>query len=380
MPISAPFTGRALGAPGWVIPGAMLDMDFENARYWGASPADLVCSRASQGFSDYGPANLGRLGTFEANVPRITDQGLMVELAVTNLILRSREFTNAAWTATNVTVAQTSEGADGTANGAARVTATAANGTLLQALTLASASRTFSIYVRRVTGTGTVELTQDGAAFTDRSGVISSTNWTQIILTATQANPTLGIRLGTNGDAVDVDFAQHEAGAISTSPIVTTSATATRNADVVTMKYRANLQLHTTLFVSALHYGLTTNTSALFGFSDGSVNNRWLLLRNSSGQPSLISTVGGTGTSAAGGSWTNGTPGKIAGALASGSMRQSFNGAAIQSGAPANLPSGMETLIFGQSGAGAGQPNAFIRRCAIVPTNLPDGMLIALAA
>ena len=46
-------------------------------------------------------------------------------------------------------------------------------------------------------------------------------------------NPTIGVQLVTNGDAVDVDRVQDEVGAFEASPIDTTTTAVTRNATVV---------------------------------------------------------------------------------------------------------------------------------------------------
>lgn len=49
----------------------------------------------------------------------------------------------------------------------------------------------------------------------------------------TAANPTIGLRLQTSGDAVDVDFVQNEAGDGATTPIVTTGTATARAVDSV---------------------------------------------------------------------------------------------------------------------------------------------------
>jgi hypothetical protein len=157
---------------------------------------------------------------------------LLVEPLRTNLALHSRDLANAAWVKTDVTAAKDALGADAVASGATTLTASAASGTVLQTVTAASAERTFSAYVRRVTGTGTIEMTMD-----------NGTTWTAITLTSayqavripsvTNSNPVIGFRILTSGDAIAVDFTQLEAGAVRTSPIPTTSASVTRNADVI---------------------------------------------------------------------------------------------------------------------------------------------------
>jgi hypothetical protein len=61
---------------------------------------------ASQVFAPltYAETRGGQLLTFGANEPRVTDKGLLVEEAGSNLLLRSQEFDNAAWTRPNSTV------------------------------------------------------------------------------------------------------------------------------------------------------------------------------------------------------------------------------------------------------------------------------------
>lgn len=365
-----------VGPPGWVTPGAILDMDFANARYYGGSPELLVNSRASAGFSPYA-GNSGMLGTFAANIPRITDRGWVIELAATNLALRSRDFANAAWVSTNMTVAQTSVGADGTTNGAARLTAGAINATTLQTITGSSVLRVFSIYVKRITGTGTVSICQDGVTFSDRSASISTTSWTQIALTATQLNPIIGIQLGTSGDAIDVDFGQLEIGTYASTPIVTTSATATRNADVCTMLWTRQNPTFYSLLARAEPQNSAGLTYGIFGFSDGTTNNRQLVFRDgSSALGNMVSSVGGVGTSVAGPSWTNGQQKKIIGTMRSDfSCRTTNAGQAIGTASAASFPTGLSSLIFGQTGAGTSQLCGFLQRVAIIIPDVSDGIM-----
>jgi hypothetical protein len=204
----------------------------------------------------------GLYGSVANNVPAFefnTDgsyRGLLVEPGATNLALNSRNLTTASWTATNVTTAQTATGADGGANSATTLTASAGNGTVLQAITSASASRVFSAVVRRRTGTGVVEITQDNGS-----------TWTAITLTSsfqrfatpnqTLTNPTVGFRIVTSGDAIDVDFTQAETGSVATSPIVTTAGTASRVADVVSLTGASSLigQMQGTMFAEFAYRG-----------------------------------------------------------------------------------------------------------------------------
>lgn len=367
-----------LTRPGWVLPGAVIDLDFVNHRAFGGGP--LVTTRASQGFAPYtllGNNNI--LATFAAGLPRITDRGVLCELAATNLALRSRDFANAAWVATNVTVAQTSVGADSTANGAARLTAGAVNATLLQIITGSAVARTVSFWIKRVTGSGTVGLCQDGVTFTDISGQLSTTAFTLVSLTATQLNPSIGLRLGTSGDAIDVDFAQLETGAVPTSPIVTTSATAARAADALSVS-ALPVQQFGTLFVQATTPGDASATDVFAMISDGSNVNYITLRRASTTTLQGRSVIASAAVNASLGTWANSARSKAAMAWSGGSQRGSVNGAAIVSGSPGTFAADMTKLSIGADGLGATQCRGYVERIALWTAKLTDAQLQAVTA
>ena len=153
--------------------------------------------------------------------------GLLIEESRTNIALWNRDLTNAAWTKTNVTAALNQTGIDGTANSASTITASAGNGTVLQAITLASSQRFQSTFTKRITGTGTVNMTTDGGATWTAITVTGS--WARVSIPAqTVTNPSIGFQIVTNGDAIAVDYVQNENGAFATSPIYTTTASVTR--------------------------------------------------------------------------------------------------------------------------------------------------------
>ena len=142
-----------------------------------------------------------------------------------------RDLTNAAWTKTTLTTALNSIGADGVANSATRCTATAGNALVLQTLVAAASSRTVSFLIKRVTGTGNIELTQDGTTFTNINAELQAGVYIRVSLNVSILNASFGIRIVTSGDAIDVDMSQFEAGPRATSRML--SAGAVRNADVL---------------------------------------------------------------------------------------------------------------------------------------------------
>lgn len=158
--------------------------------------------------------------------------GARFEEARTNLCLRNCDLTNAAWTKTNMNTARTATGPNNRANFATTLTATAANATVTQSITSASQPRRSGFWVKRRTGTGVVEITQDNVAW---SPVTVTANWTLVeSSTVTSANPVVGLRIVTSGDEIDVCFFHHEAitGIVEiTSPIFTVAASVTRAID-----------------------------------------------------------------------------------------------------------------------------------------------------
>lgn len=166
--------------------------------------------------------------------------GYFAEIAGTQLVTPTaaiRDMTNAAWVPTNVTPAKTATGIDGVANSASTLTATANGGTILQTLVAAASSRTYSAFVRRKTGTGTISI-QQGATTLDITALINTRTYTRVALNASVLNVAFGFIFATSGDAIEVDFNQFEARTFATSPMA--AAGAARNADVLTYTFAGN--------------------------------------------------------------------------------------------------------------------------------------------
>ena len=125
--------------------------------------------------------------------------------------------TNAAWVKTTMTTALNAVGIDGTANSATTLTATGASAMAVQTITLASQADNYSVFLKRVTGSGVINLclatTSCGTA--TACTVTSTITFTRCTVTATVLNPIVGIQIVTNGDAVIADFNQMEPGRFS---------------------------------------------------------------------------------------------------------------------------------------------------------------------
>jgi hypothetical protein len=239
-------------------------------------------TRATTGYTKlatglWAPVGIGvaRSGYLGFNDTPSAYGGWFAEGARTNLLLFSNDLTNAAWVKTTMSTAATSTGPDGVANSATRVTATAGNALCMQLITAAASSRTLSFWVKRITGAGNFDLTQDGLAFTT---VATTAGWTQVPgLTASILNATPGFRIVTNGDAFDVWCGQFEAGTFASSPIPTAAVAVTRNMDILTYPGAGNvLAAQGTLYCESFPNTLTILGGGYGAMSvnDGSSNNR----------------------------------------------------------------------------------------------------------
>lgn len=252
--------------------------------------------------------------------------GLWREEARQNDALHSRDLSQAIWVKTNMTCARTATGMRNDANGASTCTASAANATVLQTITKAAATNSTSLHIKRRTGTGGVDVTIDnGVTWHSITSRLSSSVWKRVVpyptagcvggncivvlgMLGTAANPVIGIRLQTSGDAVDVDFVQNEAGDGATTPIVTTGTAATRAVDSATFSYTNGigcLAARVTGGATTASYALLSyvggNQFAALGFGvrgatyESSVSAQWWLNpTNSSASNTFATPLGGS--------------------------------------------------------------------------------------
>lgn len=193
--------------------------------------------------------------------------GWLIEEPRTNLALHARDLTEGAWTKTGISAVRTQTGADGAANGASALTASVAGATITQVVTAASAAYTFSVDLKRMSGSGPVSITLDGGAtWQDVTAELSSLRFTRVTRTQTVANPAFGLKLATAGDVVIADYAQLEAGAFATSRIPTGAGAVARGGDVCTLNAGQNWfnPAEGTVYVEAETFGVGTTPKNLF--------------------------------------------------------------------------------------------------------------------
>jgi hypothetical protein len=139
------------------------------------------------------------------------------ELQATNLLPYPNDFTQGVWTRASVTVTSGVPGADGGATSASTLTATAGNATISQARTVTAGNFTSSVWIRRRTGTGTISIRN--AANTAWLPLAVTSGWTRFTNDsgATGTSAQFSLQIANSGDAIDVCFAQLEAGSVATS-------------------------------------------------------------------------------------------------------------------------------------------------------------------
>jgi len=122
---------------------------------------------------------------------------------------------------------------DGTAT-AVTATADAANATFTQSASLVAGEYTFSVYLRRVTGTGDIDITAHSGGTWVTQTITSSWARYTVTQTLTAGTRTPGIRIVTSGDQVEIWGAQLEQRSAATAYTPTTTQPITNYIPVLT--------------------------------------------------------------------------------------------------------------------------------------------------
>lgn len=206
-----------------------------------------------------------------ASIAAATLLGYQAEGARTNRCLHSQDFSNAAWVSGGggIAVATNSIAApDGTTT-ADTLTASGANGTLIQDLgVVASAAKAGGLWLKRKTGTGNIDITLDGGATWTTVAVTSS--WARFEKTQTLADEDFGVRIVTSGDAVYAWQGQVETASFLSTDIPTTNIAVARNADVLSYQTASNISSTTaTIYAEVKFNDLTFGNRTAFADTGG---------------------------------------------------------------------------------------------------------------
>jgi hypothetical protein len=192
-------------------------------------------------------------------------KGLLLEGSSTNLLNWSESFattggTNNNWSDTNITRTSTNNVDPANRTTALRITASAANGTIISTAAIgSSAQRTFSIWLRRVSGTGNIQYTLDNGTTYTTQAITSS--WVRYTFESTNANQQVGIRIVTSGDSIELWGAQLEAVSGASSYIPTGANQGTRNADKMSMTDISTMQWNQTAGTFLFHINVVSETN-----------------------------------------------------------------------------------------------------------------------
>jgi hypothetical protein len=278
----------------------------------------------------------------------LTALGIRVEPAATNLCLWSNDLTNAAWTKSNLTTAKTATGPDGVANSATTCTATAGNATALQAITSGSSARITGVALKRVTGSGNIDVTQDNGSTWTTVAVTSS--WAIYpIASVTSTNPTVGIRVVTSGDAVDVAYFKHETGAVLTSPIETFGSTVTRAIDNISLSGGFPTNASAQTLIATMTFPTGTNVNAGLGLFGTSLSDQ-ITVRAT--YPYVTSSAGGPDAFPTPAGWAiSSTVSKRGITYDATSATACINGGTVATDSTLTLPVDLTRLVIPISGA-----------------------------
>lgn len=376
---------RRIIEPGWLKPARpYLDFDFANARYFmrdTPNPFSLCAfSRATTAWYDRGD---GIWIQAASGAIRITPgKGYVSEIARTNVVLQNRDLTNVLWIKSNCTAAKNQVGIDGVTNSASSLTSTSGNATCLQTTVVASSSRRQSTFIKRLTGSGNIDMTTDNGSTWTTLPVTSV--WTQVQIPAqTLANPTVGFRIVTSGDAVAIDMVQNESAAAidgMSTPIDTAAVAVTRNIDTLTLAITSMPGYNAaqgTLFGDAVFTSRpVVGAQSFASLNDGTNSNR-IVIRSASTTfiTGIISNAASLDANLGNGTVVAGAVHRAAMSFATNSILMSVRGGAnaVASGGSdlsCNIPT-ITRLEFGGTAGATGNTNTMGYLARVTYWNIP---------
>jgi len=316
----------------------------------------------------------GLIESVASNIPRLdysngSCPSILVEPQRTNLLLRSEEFESAAWTKANVSVsANTTTAPNGTLT--ADTFNTSQTNIIWQNLSASNnTTYTLSLWVKLGTATNlcivannTLAWNTIGGQSFDASNGLNTSTWTRISFTfTTPVLPVGAMQLTFGGNSqtgltqstgtVFIWGAQLEQGAYPTSYIPTTSASVTRNADVISKTGISSLigQTEGTIFFDGVINGCQNSSANILNSERNTTASFYISYIKSTSR--IVAGIFSSGTEPAtfqSGSVAIGSRFKVAYAYKSGSNALYVNGTLIASNTNTfTLPSTLDDIYIG---------------------------------
>lgn len=370
----------------------------------------LVFSRASAGTDIIN----GVVTNFPVDVPRVSAaNGLLIEPQTTNMCLNSSNIGGTTWNSFGCTVTQNAAIApDGTLT-ATRILTTGTRGGCYAALVTSSSGTTYtsSAFFKWESGSTTLRLVVGGGgdfgsgsdryvdfngqtgAFVGKSSEVFAysiqtlaNGWFRVSGTFTATSSGSPSPVTTYGESSGISFlawgATREVGYAPSSYIKTTTASATRAADICTGPIDWLNEAEGTLYVNAVPLSLdpTLATSpravCLHDGAGTSYHEIRRLASDASAQGAV--TKSGLNQATLGAiSWTAGVAAKAALAWKNNDVSFCFagGGVATDTSTPEGMPAGITTLRLGANGPANGFWNGYLRSVRCWRRRLPDDLL-----
>lgn len=330
----------------------------------------------------------GAVVPFANGVPRITDLGLLIEEARTNALTFSQTFTNAAWSQVLGATATDNQvtAPNGTLTGAT-LTFNSTNGNRIEndsaVAAVDGATYTASAWLK---GSGIINLnvsSTTGVGGSTETSITLTSTWTRYSVTWTASSPTGNVRAmiiwrtGNTATTLSAWGAQIETGAFATSYIPTTSAAATRAADVGSIG-SLSIASPLTLFADVTLVGvngveqdlatLGTNTSNVIEITRAASNKMQAFASVAGATQYNVLTAGAV------------TSGRVKAAVSyDGNLyRSAINGGALAPSSAGVSAPPMTTLRIGDWIGGNNSLNNFVRAITIYSSAMSDAQLQAL--
>lgn len=304
-----------------------------------------------------------------------TALGAVFDGSAQSIVLQARNLTNASWTKNAGCTVTRSAGIDGVANSCSRLTFTADGGYVTQALSTSAAARQPAFFIKRVSGSGPINLSSDaGVTPTDFSGQLTTSFHKRCALpTTSSATPEIRIS-GNAGDVIDIGGVGL-AGPLLTTPIMAGSVAVSRNLDALALP--ASMTEGTLIVEGRTAPGLTANNAIFASLDNGTIGTSAAIIRGTSGKLQCTAVIGNVSQGLNDfGAYSDSTDFKIAYAIKAGAFKGSLNGASfVDSVTQLSLP----TVTGFRAGITSFGAFGSIKTMALLPKAVSDGFLPVLS-